>query len=68
MQYTDSNRPEVSEESIPRYRESDALLLIRAYEGKADAFEALRKDRPLRVVETEISSAEVPVAVESAPE
>jgi hypothetical protein len=45
-QYNDSDMPVVSEESIPKYREQDAAFLIRYYEGREEAFEKLRNDKP----------------------
>ncbi len=45
-QYSDSNSPVVSEESIPKYREQDAAFLIRYYEGRKEVFEKLRNDKP----------------------
>jgi hypothetical protein len=45
-QLTDSDIPEVSEENIPRYRATDAELIIRYYEGKTRRFNELRKDKP----------------------
>jgi hypothetical protein len=45
-QYTDSNRPEVNEEHIPKYRAQDAELLIRYHDGRREVFDTLRLNRP----------------------
>ncbi len=61
QQYNDSNKPVVSEEHIPKYREQDAELLIRYHVGRREVFESLRNERPARpsnqeVVEPEATS------------
>jgi hypothetical protein len=45
-QYTDRAMPEVGEEHIPKYRATDAEFLIRYHEGRQEAFEKLRADKP----------------------
>ncbi len=55
-QLTDRAMPEVGEEHIPKYRASDAEFLIRYHEGRQEAFEELRADKPYIppvIVETE---------------
>lgn len=42
-QYTDSDKPEVTEEHIPRYRAQDADSLILYFDGRQKAFDTLRK-------------------------
>lgn len=58
-QYTDVDKPVVSEEHIPRYREGDAELLIRYYERREEEFNTLQNTHSPEVVPIEEEVVEV---------
>lgn len=49
-QLNDRNAPVLAEEQIVRYRGGEAESIIRYYEGKERAFNALREDRPVQII------------------